>query len=218
MTAKADRVGERYKHCTVVADGGRDRKSNILWRCQCDCGVYFLARGYDLTSGKIISCKCAMKARVIHGYGRCGKKRSKIYSVWATMINRCTNAKDQNFHHYGGRGIQVDPKWREFLNFLNDMGDIPFPKATLERVDNDGHYTKENCIWATMKQQARNRRCSVYITYKEKTLLQSEWCSLIGVSNGLLSYYMKKGLSREDALAYVYERRVGQEGSKETSR
>ena len=73
------------------------------------------------------------------------------------MVKRCGNSNDPAYKRYGGRGIYVDPRWLKFENFLEDMGDRPLDR-TLDRIDNDKGYTKDNCRWATKSQQANNRR------------------------------------------------------------
>jgi hypothetical protein len=74
------------------------------------------------------------------------------------MIQRCTNPKDKDFKYYGARGIQVCRRWRNFANFLADIGPLPDPSLTLERDNNDGNYTPRNCRWATRGENNANRR------------------------------------------------------------
>lgn len=93
--------------------------------------------------------------KYINGY--CGKKQSKTYMVWSSMLQRILNPKNKDYHNYGGRGLTISKRWQTFNNFHADMGDKP-KGLTLERVDNNKGYCKSNCIWATRKTQANNQR------------------------------------------------------------
>jgi hypothetical protein len=118
------------------------------------------------------------------------------YRTWQALKNRCTNPRGQDWRHYGGRGITIDPRWNKFENFLADMGRRPTERHTLDRTDNDGPYTKSNCQWSTRTTQARNRRCnkldkhtadqirSLYSTSKYR---QIDLAAIFGVNQTLIS-------------------------------
>jgi len=87
-----------------------------------------------------------------------GLSQSKIYTVWANMIARCENEKHPSYSRYGGRGIYICPEWRKSFNkFREDVGDIPFEGATLDRRNNNEGYSKENCRWVDHQENSNNR-------------------------------------------------------------
>jgi hypothetical protein len=122
--------------------------------------------------------------RLRHGYT--GKPE---YYIWTSMVQRCTNPQAKQYDDYGGRGIKVCDRWRLFDNFLADMGPRPegtYPsgrtKYTIERKDNDGDYTPKNCVWATYRQQARNKKKAHMITYRGKTQSLVVWAEELGLN------------------------------------
>lgn len=126
------------------------------------------------------------------------------------MKTRCNNPNTTHYERYGGRGISYDPSWEQFENFLNSMGKMPELNMELDRIDNEGNYCKENCRWATRKEQTRNRggkRATRLYTFNGKTLCIADWAKEIGISPASLQKRLNKGWPLEMALSP--ERRDG---------
>lgn len=129
-----------------------------------------------------------------------GNKFSPTYHSWASMLQRCTNPNTMHYKRYGGRGVSVCPTWYDFENFLADMGERP-DNCTLDRVNNDEGYSKDNCRWATKQQQANNKASSRKVSINGVSHTVTEWCSLLGVSkNTVWARINKYGMSPIDAL------------------
>lgn len=117
------------------------------------------------------------------------------------MKMRCTNPNDTRFHRYGGRGIKVCERWMtSFGNFLIDMGEKPFPRASIDRIDCDGNYEPTNCRWATQKQQGRNTSTNRYLTIDGEIKTCAEWSDISGISKGTLSARLKNGWDHKTAV------------------
>ena len=132
---------------------------------------------------------------------RHGHRKHPLYATWCNMRARCDNLKHPAYKNYGGRGIYYDPKWAVFTNFLDDVGEKPYPEATLDRINNDGPYTKENCRWAERSVQRRNSRQIVPVTIGEETKLLTEWCSVYNITIGSVHRRLRNGEDIVSALS-----------------
>lgn len=150
---RLDLRGKMFGRLFVIAIAGKNKHRKIEWWTECDCGEFFITLANSLLCGDTRSCGCLQREIVtIHGY-----HGSPTYHSWMSMKVRCLNSHTKGYSDYGGRGISVCDHWFKFENFLEDMGKRP-PGLTLERVNNDGNYEPGNCVWATYKEQAQNRR------------------------------------------------------------
>lgn len=123
-----------------------------------------------------------------------------LFRVWAMMRSRCENPTVKSYPSYGGRGIKVCERWQKFENFYADMGDRPSPQHSLERVDNDGDYSPENCIWATREVQVKNKRNTRLITANGETYHLAEWARRLGCNPAAILARIAAGMSEAEAV------------------
>lgn len=198
MAAKNDiTVGKKFGRLTVVSLSDRTSKNRKnYFVCRCDCGKTKDIRDDHLKSGRVVSCGCfaAENARVRmtkHGH-RPGLVSSRTYVCWCGMISRCKNKNVPNYKKYGGRGITICERWSKFENFLADMGECP-QNMSLDRIDNNGNYDPENCRWATVVQQQRNKRNNVFVDYLGSRRLLVEIAKELNLDYKLVIARHKKG-------------------------
>lgn len=136
-----------------------------------------------------------------------GKSKTAEYRIWIQMRSRCRNPNCPRFGRYGGRGISVCPEWDDFLIFLKDMGPRPSPGHAIERIDNNGNYEPDNCIWGTRHQQNSNKVTSVRLSLNGRSFTVSEWASLLRVNTRSLFLRIEHGWSAEEALTTPFAKR-----------
>ena len=176
-----DLTGQKFDRLTIIERVGNDKHGHVRWLCQCNCGKKSNVLSSNLRCGHIRSCGCLQKDLHIemqyrHGHAM-SNNRSKIYRTWVYMIQRCNNPNNQEYKHYGGRGIKVCEAWMKFECFLQDMGERP-DGMSIDRINNNKGYAKENCKWSTPKEQARNTRRNKLITINGITKCLAEWCEI----------------------------------------
>lgn len=156
-----DLTGRKFGKLTVTR---KYEERGSRWVCVCECGTEKVLRACRLLRGNDKSCGCLKRTVLGDATRKHGKANSRVtgyasrtYGIWQAMRARCTNPNNNRWASYGGRGIKVDPAWNDFEQFVRDMGEVP-ENLTLDRINPDGDYTKENCRWATWLEQAHNKR------------------------------------------------------------
>jgi len=158
---KIDLIGKRFGK--LVVQSFAYSKNGAYWNCACDCGGSKVQNTSKLNSGGTVSCGCSLRTsrdRFKNERFKHGMTDNPLFAVWSDMIRRCYGKKRADYKNYGGRGITVCDRWLEnFKFFVEDMVARPDGK-TLERIDTNKGYSKENCEWVTRAEQNRNSRHS----------------------------------------------------------
>jgi hypothetical protein len=204
---RLDLTGQRFGRL-IVLEVAETRKGVLWWRCRCDCGVEVEVRSQQLRIGQAKSCGCLRRevgrARTASGGEMDARKHGAYqtpeYAAWHGARGRCLSPTNKDFPNYGGRGITIDPRWSTFEAFLADMGPRPSPRHTLDRRDNDGPYSKDNCRWATRKEQQRNRSTAVRLTLNGETLCVAEWSERLGLPHSTILHRLARGWPVERTL------------------
>lgn len=186
MVNKTTYIGQTFGRLTVLREAGRIKSSgNILWECQCSCGNIKTAAKADIIRGNTQSCGCLQIERST----KHGLRNHRGYMSYKDAKNRCTKPHNARWGNYGGRGIEF--KLGTLEEFAERMFSTWFEGATIDRINNNGHYEYGNIRWATQKEQARNRRSNVLITYYMVTLNISDWAKELGLSHPAMAKRIK---------------------------
>jgi hypothetical protein len=194
-------VLQRFGRLRVLIPQGRktNSKGNAIHGfaalCVCDCGTLTAVRWTALYRNSTQSCGCLHRDTVVATFTTHGHTGSAEYECWNHIKKRCLDPNAVGYQNYGGRGITVCARWRDsFTAFLEDMGPRPSPGHSIDRIDNEGNYEPSNCRWATRREQSRNRRTNVWVTYQGKSMVLADAARASGLSQSLLWRRLKQGL------------------------
>lgn len=170
-------AGQEFGWLTALSVDHKHPKQGTFWRCRCRCGTEVIVLRNAL-SGNTKSCGC-LRRELGRSLNRShGMSDHPYYTIWSKMWQRCTNPDDPKWPRYGARGIRVCARWKDFKQFVADMGPRP-TGTTVDREDNDGDYTPGNCRWATAKQQRGNSSQElIRLTHENQTRTLVEWAKL----------------------------------------
>lgn len=200
-----DLVGKRFGSLLVIERKGSDEKGQSLWFCRCDCGTEKVVRGHDLKGGTK-SCGCSRRYNT--GLYKHGLSNTRLHRIWRSIQDRCYNQNNQDYIHYGGRGITVCDEWKDdFLIFYNWAIENGYNEnLTIDRIDVNDGYSPQNCRWVSMKTQANNKRNNKVFTFNGKTLTISQWSKETGIKYGDIQNRLNYGYSFEEAINPNFKR------------
>lgn len=188
----------RYDLLELIAYYGSDGKK-AYWMAKCHgCGSYVIVNAAEVVKAHRkrgrISCGCKQGEWLSERRRTHGMSKHPAFAVWRSMIDRCRLPTHHAWKNYGGRGIMVCERWQEsFQNFWEDMGPTYRPGLTLDRIDNDGPYSPENCRWVSYKQQSRNKRTNRYIDTPWGRMTVAEAAERSGIGVTTLLYRLAHG-------------------------
>lgn len=189
-----DISGQQFNKLKVVSFAHINKSGEYQWNCLCSCGKETIVSGRNLRSRKTNSCGCTHKTMN-------GQSHTFTGVSYASIVTRCYNEKALSFKMYGAKGVTICNRWREsYLNFLEDMGERPFG-TSLDRIDNSKGYFKENCRWATPKEQACNQSSNRTLSAFGKSQCVSLWEKETGIKSSTIRSRLKYGWSIEDSLS-----------------
>lgn len=197
MPKTLELTGLKFGRLTPIKIAYNNNKNRYNhWECLCDCGNIVVVRSSRLKTGNTKSCGCLQSEtsrknglnNKTHGFSQI---KTGTYRSWRQMRGRCNNKNDKGYKNYGGRGIKICDRWNDFENFLEDMGERPIGKS-IDRVDVNGDYLKENCKWSTPIEQANNMRNNVYIEYNGKSQTLSMWSRELNIPRPTLQHRINK--------------------------
>ncbi len=186
-------TGMRFGRWTVV-----DAHLNWMALCVCNCGTEKSVKHHSLLAGKSKSCGCLQREQQAEAH-RHRRHAMPEYQAWCNMKSRCYNPNLPQYKDWGGRGIKICERWKDFSAFLSDMGARP-QGTSLDRKDTNGDYTPDNCQWSTRRAQNLNKRSNVILTANGIAMTQSQWAETLNTPSVTILSRIKRGWSDEEAI------------------
>ncbi len=199
-------TGQQFGRWTVVSFAGMDL-ARSTWNCRCECGVIRVVLAKSLIKSLSRSCGCYKRDVAGLALTTHGQTGTSEYNIWTKMRARCNNPTNNQFHNYGGKGITVCERWlNSFAHFFADMGPKPTPTHSIDRIDNKLGYFKDNCRWATPKQQAGNTSQNVWLELNGERMIVADWAIRLGVNSFLIYTRLRRGWTVDRTLTTPFTR------------
>jgi len=193
------KAGEKYGRLTAIKETRKNHNYLAYWLFKCDCGNEKELRANSVKAGEIKSCGCLQKEVSKKNLTTHGGSYTNTYKTWQKMRARCLNKNDKHYYNYGGRGITICERWNDFANFLEDMGERK-EGMSLDRIDSEKGYCKENCRWATKIEQQNNRRDCHYVEINGVKKTLTEWSRIYNIKVATINYRIRNGMTDVEAI------------------
>lgn len=179
-----DLTGMVFNKLTMLEYIGPCKHGGSMWLAKCDCGNTTMVRSLYARSGHTQSCGCFVLQKLAEANTTHGESKSIEHSIWRKMIERCDNPRCKGYAYYGGRGIKVCQQWRQFANFLSDMGRRPSKNFSIDRIDVNGDYGPLNCRWASQNVQSNNKTNNLYLKIGGLSLTAAQFARIYNIPAG----------------------------------
>lgn len=197
MGKKVELTGRRFGRLVVIEQALEKSANGALhWKCKCDCGNEKIIRGTNLTSGKTLSCGCYNREVITKENP---KYKRKLYYIFRSIKDRCEDRNNKAFKNYGGRGISVE--WKTYEEFEEWCMNHGYKEGLwIDRINNDGNYSPDNCRFCTPKEQQNNKRTNVFITIDVETLTIQQWADKTGIKRATIERRYELGWRGKDLI------------------
>ena len=204
-----DLSGKRFGRLTVI-EPIRYPNGKIYWKCKCDCGKEIEVYGGELRSGGSKSCGCKKRDDTIQRNWKHGHSKTRLASVYSSMKDRCYNSNAKSYPRYGARGIKMCNEWYDdfetfYLWAVSNGYEIGL---TIDRIDNDGDYSPENCRWVSNIENIHNSSTCINIEYNGLKMCCAEWDRRMGYCRGTVSRRLREGKTSEEAINTFQKHKV----------
>jgi hypothetical protein len=202
MSRLIDLTGRRFGRLVAIKQVGKNKSGYQMWLCMCDCGGVSVVNYHNLKNNHTQSCGCLRRERTVETNTTHGLRKTRLYRIWCHMRERCYYPKENRYAQYGGRGITVCDEWKNDFQAFYDwaMANGYNDDLSIDRIDVNGNYEPSNCRWATLEEQANNKRTSHLITIGGETFTLSEWLAKVNLTRRAFYDRVKKGMSEEQAI------------------
>lgn len=183
MSELIDMIGKKIGRLTVVERAENTKQGTTQWKCICECGNEVVILGSNLRQGRTKSCGCYQKECAKKRITTHGETKTRLFTVWQKIKDRCYNENHKSYKDYGGRGISMCDSWKDSFEAFRDWAieNGYSDDLTIDRIDVDGNYEPSNCRWVTQKEQQNNRTNNHLLTYNGETKTMAQWADEVGL-------------------------------------